>query len=68
MGTLLPEHPVLQSAEVPWEGVRVRWVPKVARLSDGRWRSWTARRVTPGRGEAESGLRYDQAPAPRPGR
>ena len=67
IGTLLPEHPVLQSAEVPREGVRVRRVPMIARLGDGRWRSWTARRVAPGRGEAESGLRYDQAPAPRRG-
>jgi hypothetical protein len=67
IGTLLPAHPVLQSAEVPREGVRVRRVPMIARLGDGRWRSWTSRRVSPGRGEAESGLRYDQAPAPRPG-
>lgn len=65
LGTLLPEHGLLQSAEVPREGVRVRRVPMVARRGDGQWRSWTARRVTPGRGEAESGLRYDQALPPR---
>ncbi len=62
-GTLLAaeEHRWIESAEVPREGVRVQRVPVVARLGDGSWAAWTARRVLVGRGEAESGLRTDIA-------
>lgn len=62
-GSLLagPEHRVVESGEVPREGVRVQRVPVVARRGDGSWATWVARRVLVGRGEAESGLRSDLA-------
>jgi len=60
-----PEHRWVESAEVPRTGVRVQRVPVAARHGDGTWASWTARRVLSGRGEGESGLRFDLAVRPR---
>lgn len=62
-GTLVPsdEHRAIESAEVPRQGVRVQRIPVVARRGDGSWAAWTSRRVLVGRGEGESGLRFDVA-------
>lgn len=46
--------------EVPREGVRVTRSWQYARASDGRGVLWLGRRVSPGRGEADSGLRFDR--------
>jgi hypothetical protein len=50
---------VIQDAEIPREGVRVRRVPTLARLTDGTAARWMSRRVTVGRGEGASGLAFD---------
>jgi hypothetical protein len=45
--------------EVPREGVRVVRQWQLARWTDGSTHLWQTRRRLPGRGEADSGLRYD---------
>ena len=67
LGRLLaePERAILVDAEVPREGVRVRRVPSMTRLADGRYQRWTTRRVSVGRGEGASRLGFDVAPARR---
>lgn len=52
--------------EVPHSGLRVQRVPSVARWFDGSVFSWVSRRVTSGRGEGSSGLRFDIAVPPSP--
>ncbi|WP_433684661.1 hypothetical protein [Nocardia sp. CA-119907] len=61
LGRLLtgPEHAVLEDAEVPREGIVVRRIPTMARLRDGSYALWTARRIAVGRGEGHSGLAFD---------
>jgi hypothetical protein len=51
----------IASAEVPREGRRVQRIPVVARMADGTYRTWVARRATVGRGEGRSNLAFDGA-------
>jgi hypothetical protein len=51
--------------EVPRAGLRVRRVPSIARWLDGTPYAWVSRRVSAGRGEGSSGLRFDIAVPPR---
>ncbi|MEA2220880.1 MAG: hypothetical protein QOJ35_3506 [Solirubrobacteraceae bacterium] len=62
-GVLLrPGEPlVVRDEEVPREGVRVRRIPSLARLVDGGYARWIARRATVGRGEGASSLAFDSA-------
>jgi hypothetical protein len=60
---------VIREEEVPREGVQVDRVMRRARWIDGSAYLWCARRVAIGRGEGQSGLRFDQAlvrPPPPP--
>jgi hypothetical protein len=54
---------VIRDEEIPREGVRVRRVPTLARLTDGTAARWMSRRVTVGRGEGASGLVFDSTVA-----
>lgn len=60
---------VIREEEVPREGVWVDRVMRRARWIDGSSHLWCARRATIGRGEGQSGLRFDEAivrpPPPR---
>ncbi|WP_085316378.1 hypothetical protein [Derxia lacustris] len=61
-GALLAATPFdLKDEEVVREGVRVRRVPALARGPLGERLRWIARRVSVGRGEGNSGLRFDEA-------
>ena len=51
--------------EVPRAGLRIARVPSLARWLDGTPHAWISRRVTVGRGEGSSGLRFDIALAPK---
>lgn len=60
---------VIREEEVPREGVSVDRLMRRARWIDGSAHLWCARRATIGRGEGQSGLRFDQAlvrPPPPP--
>ncbi|MFD9949737.1 hypothetical protein ACFWYW_28570 [Nonomuraea sp. NPDC059023] len=50
-GRLLTEagQAVIDDAEVPREGVKVRRIPVLARRADGSYELWTTRRVSVGR-------------------
>jgi hypothetical protein len=50
--------------EVPRAGLRITRLPSVARWLDGTPYAWISRRVTAGRGEGSSGLRFDIAVPP----
>jgi len=50
---------LIREEEVPREGLVVRRVYQAARWHDGRLFVWVANRVSAGRGEASSGLRFD---------
>ncbi|MGW5776401.1 hypothetical protein [Streptomyces sp. NPDC003863] len=56
----LPNAYDLFAEEVPREGVTLTRSHQYARTRDGRSVLWTARRARPGRGEAQSGLRFDR--------
>jgi hypothetical protein len=61
-GVLLRPTPFdLQDEEVVREGVRVRRLPALARGPMGERLRWVARRVSVGRGEGNSQLRFDEA-------
>lgn len=51
----------VQEEEIPREGARVSRIPALCRWLDGRTHAWTSRRVNAGRGEGQSGLRFDLA-------
>jgi hypothetical protein len=62
LGALIHATPYnLKDEEVQREGVRVRRVPAMARSGDGIRLRWVARRVTIGRGEGASNLKFDEA-------
>jgi hypothetical protein len=68
-GTILaPDvHPwYFHEEEVPSAGLRVRRIPSVARWLDGTPFGWVSRRVSTGKGEGSSGLRFDIAIPPAP--
>ncbi|MFF5712637.1 hypothetical protein [Streptomyces sp. NPDC012756] len=56
----LPNAYDLFAEEVPREGVTLTRSHQYARTRDGRSVLWTARCARPGRGEAQSGLRFDR--------
>lgn len=68
LGRLLaPEGLWLWQEEVPREGARALRRSRMARAADGTLCIWRARLAQTGRGEASSGLRYDDLlPVPRP--
>ncbi len=65
-GTLLPaEDRWLHEEEVPRSGVQVDRTWQYARWHDGSRHVWQARRRRTGRGEGDSGLRFDQVESAR---
>lgn len=52
----------LYDEEVPRAGARVVRIWQLGRAANGETHLWRGRRKRPGRGEASSGLRFDQAP------
>jgi len=68
-GTLLPSGPEawLHEEEVPRAGVSVERTWQHARWHDGSRHVWQTRRRRTGRGEGDSGLRFDQVDGGPPG-
>ena len=56
----------LAEARVPASGLRVERGWQLARWHDGSLHTWLRHRVTPGRGEAASGVRWDLLDRPGP--
>lgn len=77
-GTMRPitaQGTILEPGRSPWylreeelsrAGVTIRRVPAIARWTDGTPYTWVSRRVSSGRGEGSSGLRFDIAVPPTP--
>jgi hypothetical protein len=59
MGRLLTRGLWIHDEELPRSGTLVGRVPALTRGGDGRYHAWTRRTSDIGRGEADSGLRFD---------
>lgn len=60
LSRLLKHHmPVLREEAVPKAGVRIQLTKQRIRWTDGKTYVWLGRKLQPGRGEGDSGLRFD---------